>query len=129
MSQCPKELRYSKSHEWVREEGNQIVTVGITDYAQNALGDLVFVELPEVDAQLAAGEEVVVIESVKTAADVYNPVSGKVVTVNEELQTSPESVNHDPYGDGWLYQIKLDDASELKQLMNAKEYAATLEEE
>lgn len=129
MSECPKELRYSKSHEWVREEGDGIVTVGITDYAQDALGDLVFVELPEVDVELSAGEEAVVIESVKTAADVYNPLTGTVVAVNEQLQSAPEAVNQDPYGDGWLYQLKLEDVSELEQLLDAKEYAATLEDE
>lgn len=123
MSNTPAELKYAASHEWARLEGD-IVTVGITDHAQDALGDLVYVELPEVGAQVAAGDEAGVVESVKAASDIYAPVSGEVVAVNEALIDAPEIVNSEPYGDGWLYQIKVSDVSELDKLMSAADYAA-----
>lgn len=123
MSNTPAELKYAASHEWARLEGD-IVTVGITDHAQDALGDLVYVELPEVGAQVAAGDEAGVVESVKAASDIYAPVSGEIVAVNETLVDAPEIVNSAPYGDGWLYQIKVSDVSELDKLMSAAEYAA-----
>lgn len=129
MSDIPNELRYSKSHEWIRQEKADVYTVGITDHAQHQLGDLVFVELPDVDVDVNAGDEVVVVESVKTAADVYSPLTGKIIEVNETLQSQPAMVNQDPYGDGWLYRIKADDESELDDLLDAEQYESELEEE
>ncbi|AKQ33235.1 glycine cleavage system protein GcvH [Candidatus Coxiella mudrowiae] len=129
MAEFPAELRYSKSHEWVRKESDGTFTVGVTDHAQEQLGDLVFVELPDVDSQVDASDEVAVVESVKTAADVYSPLTGEVVEVNEALQTDPALVNRDPYGDGWLYRIRPDDESELDELLNAPDYEALTQEE
>ncbi|MBO8129312.1 MAG: glycine cleavage system protein GcvH [Peptococcaceae bacterium] len=126
----PKNLKYSKEHEWVKEE-NGIVRVGITDYAQEALGDVVFVELPEVGDSFAAGEAFGSVESVKAVSDCYMPVSGTVKTVNEALLESPELVNEDPYGKGWMIEIEPDNKEELEELMSAaeyEEYLATLEE-
>ncbi|MCX4029223.1 glycine cleavage system protein GcvH [Endozoicomonas sp. SM1973] len=129
MSQIPAELYYSKSHEWVQENGDNTVTVGITAHAQELLGDLVFVELPEVGASLEAGEEFAVVESVKAASDVYSPISGEVVAVNEALVDNPEQVNEGPFADGWLIKVKLSDKSELDQLLNADAYQAVVETE
>jgi len=123
MSNTPAELKYAASHEWARLEGD-IVTVGITDHAQDALGDLVYVELPTVGDQVAAGDEAGVVESVKAASDIYAPVSGEIVEVNEALVDAPEIVNSDAYGAGWLYKIKVSDAGELDKLLSADEYAA-----
>ncbi len=102
MDSYPQALRYSPTHEWVRVEDNQTVTIGITEHAQHLLGDLVFVELPQLNAKAEAGKELAVVESVKTAADVFSPVSGSVIAINEHLQQSPGTVNTDPYGEGWL---------------------------
>ena len=113
MSQIDPECRYADTHEWVRIEGD-IAVVGISDHAQELLGDLVFVELPDLDRQVSAGDEAGVVESVKAASDVYSPVSGIVVAVNNELESSPELVNSDPYNDGWLYKIKMDNVAEVK---------------
>lgn len=129
MSQVPSELRYLASHEWVRVENSGIAYVGITDHAQDAMGDLVFVEMPEVGSTVTAGEEAGVVESVKAASDIYSPVSGEVVAINEQLEDSPEMVNSDPYGDGWLFQVKISDASELDELLSADEYQEKIEEE
>ncbi len=129
MSNIPSELKYSKSHEWVRVEDDGSVTVGISDHAQALLGDMVFVELPEVGAALDAGEECAVVESVKAASDVYAPVTGEVLAVNERLEDAPETVNTDPYNDGWLFRIKLDDEAELKELLDATDYAELAAEE
>lgn len=129
MSDIPNELRYSKSHEWIRQEKADVYTVGITDHAQHQLGDLVFVELPEVDVDVNAGDEVVVVESVKTAADVYSPLTGKIIEINESLQSQPAMVNQDPYGDGWLYRIKAEDESELDDLLDSDQYESELAEE
>ncbi len=126
MSNLPQELKYSKSHEWVRVEGDGTVTVGITDHAQGLLGDMVFVELPELDRELGAEEECAVVESVKAASDVYSPVAGTVAEVNGAVEDSPEIVNQDPYGDGWLFKLK--DVSGLDGLLDADGYAATIEE-
>lgn len=123
MSNTPAELKYAASHEWARLDGD-VVTVGISDHAQDALGDLVFVELPDIGTQVAAGDEAGVVESVKAASDIYAPVSGEIVAVNEALVDAPEIVNGDPYGDGWLYKIKVSDASELDKLLSADAYAA-----
>ena len=123
MSQTPEELKYAASHEWARLEGD-IVTVGISDHAQDALGDLVYVELPSVGDSVQAGDEAGVVESVKAASDIYAPVSGEIVEINEALADSPETVNSAPYTDGWLYRIRISDASELDKLLSADEYAA-----
>lgn len=115
-------LKYSKEHEWVRVlEGNK-VSVGITDFAQDELGDIVFVNLPAVGQEIKVGETLASLESVKSASDVYNPVSGKVVEVNEKLKNSPELINDDPYGEGWIAVIELSDVSVLDTLMSAEEY-------
>jgi glycine cleavage system H protein len=126
MSNLPQELKYSKSHEWVREEEDGSVTVGITDHAQGLLGDMVFIELPEIDRVLNAEEECAVVESVKAASDVYAPVAGTVSEVNSALEDSPELVNQDPYGDGWLF--RLEDVSGLDELLDADDYAEMVEE-
>ena len=129
MSNQPQDLKYAETHEWARDEGDGIVTVGISDHAQELLGDLVFVELPEVGASLAAGDECAVIESVKAASDVYSPVSGEVVEVNEALADAPETINDDPYVDGWVFKLKAADAAELENLMDADAYMAHAESE
>lgn len=129
MSDIPSDLRYMSSHEWIRVENDGTAYVGISDHAQNAMGDLVYVELPEVGDTINAGDEVGVVESVKAASDIYSPVTGEIIAVNEALNDNPEQVNSDPYGDGWLYRIKLTDPEELEDLMSAEEYAEQLEEE
>jgi len=129
MSNLPKELKYLSSHEWLRVEENNIGFIGITDHAQDAMGDLVYVETPEVGATVSAGEEVGVVESVKAASDIYTPVSGEIVAVNEALEEAPETVNNDPYGDGWMFQVKISDPSEIEGLMSADEYQAQIEAE
>lgn len=128
MSDIPTELRYRPSHEWVRIE-DDVAVVGISDYAQDALGDLVYVELPEVGQVLAAGDEAGVVESVKSASDIYAPVSGEVVEINEELDAEPEKVNQDPYGGGWLYKIKVADDGELEEMLTADQYQEHIENE
>lgn len=129
MSNIPSELRYATSHEWVRNEGDGTYTVGITEHAQELLGDMVFVELPDVGDAVNAGDDVAVAESVKAASDVYAPISGEVVAVNEELEDSPEQVNSDPYGDGWLFRIKAEDASEVEALLDAEGYENSIDED
>jgi glycine cleavage system H protein len=128
MSQFPNELRYTKSHEWVRQEANDVVTIGISDYAQSELGDLVFVELPDLNAVVNSGEEIAVVESVKTAADIYSPVDGTVIEVNQELVPAPEFINQDPYGKGWIFKVKLKHPGQVDKLMDAKAYQAQIEE-
>jgi glycine cleavage system H protein len=128
MSKLPKELKYAPSHEWVRVEGD-IATVGITDFAQNALGDVVYVELPEVGDELHSNDEAGVVESVKAASDIYTPLTGTVVAINEELEDAPEMINRNPYHDGWFFKIRIADAEELEALLDAEEYSASLEEE
>lgn len=123
MSDIPNNLKYTQSHEWVRDEGDGIVSIGITDHAQAALGDLVFVELPEVGAELDAGDECAVVESVKAASDVYSPIGGEVIEVNEQLADAPETINSDAYEEGWIFKLKLADADELEGLMDADGYA------
>ncbi len=129
MSNIPSELKYTKSHEWLRVEGDGTVTVGISDHAQALLGDMVFVELPEPGTSLDAGEECAVVESVKAASDVYAPVTGEVVAANELLEDAPETINTDAYNDGWLFRIKLEDEAELKDLLDAEAYAELVTEE
>jgi len=123
MSNYPSELRYAKSHEWVRNDGSGVYTVGITEHAQELLGDLVYVELQEVDAELNAGDSAGVVESVKAASDVYAPVSGEVVAVNEALADAPEKVNKEPFKGGWLFKIKISEEAELDELLDADGYA------
>jgi glycine cleavage system H protein len=123
MSKTPSELKYASSHEWVRVEGD-VAVVGITDHAQEALGDLVYVELPDVGATVAATDEAGVVESVKAASDIYAPVSGEIIAVNEALADSPEIVNSDPYHDGWMYKIRMSDPAELEDLLTAEAYDA-----
>ena len=129
MSNLPAELKYTKSHEWVRQEEDGTFTVGITDHAQELLGDMVFVDVPEVEASVDAGDDCAVVESVKAASDVYSPLTGEIVAINEELADAPDLVNRDPYGDGWLFRIKPSDPSELDDLLAADDYQAELEEE
>jgi len=124
MSNVPNELKYVASHEWIRDEGDGVVAIGITDHAQDLLGDVVFVELPDVGAEVNAGDDAGVVESVKAASDVYAPLSGEVVAINEDLEDAPELVNSDPYGDGWFFKLKLSDAAELDELLDADGYAA-----
>jgi len=126
--QVPQDLQYTKSHEWVRSLPNGQVEVGITDHAQSALGDLVFVEVPQVDRKLAAGEACAVVESVKAASDVYSPVAGRVAARNEELSQKPELLNSDPYGAGWLMRIELDAKTPAAALLGAGEYQQFLKE-
>ena len=123
MSEIPSELKYASSHEWARLEEDGLVTVGISDHAQEALGDVVFVEHPEVGQVVNAQSEAGVVESVKAASDIYAPVSGTVVAVNETLEDAPETVNQDPYGDGWFFRIDPDDTTELDDLLDALAYA------
>ena len=129
MSNIPVELKYAKSHEWARHNDDGSVTVGISDNAQDQLGDMVFIEVPEVGQTVAAEEACAVVESVKAASDVYAPVSGEVVEVNESLADSPEAVNQDAYGAGWLFRIQPSDAAELDTLMDGDAYAIYLEHE
>ncbi len=128
MSNVPTELKYASSHEWVRAEGNGVYTVGITEHAQELLGDMVFVDLPEVGRSVVAGEDCAVAESVKAASDIYAPISGEIVAVNSELESSPELVNSEPYGDGFLFQIKASDEGELANLLDAAAYQASIDE-
>lgn len=129
MSNIPDDLRYTKSHEWVRLEDDGSVTIGITDHAQEQLGDLVYVELPEVGRAVSSGEELAVVESVKVASDVYSPFTGDVLAANEALVDSPELVNGDPYAEGWLFRLRLADASDLDQLLDADDYSELAEAE
>ncbi len=129
MSEFPGELRYAESHEWVRVEDDGSVTVGISDHAQEALGDVVYVELPELDAAVAAKGEAGVVESVKAASDIYAPISGTITAVNTELEESPETVNEAPYSDGWFFKMQPGDLSELDALMDAKAYQEFCENE
>ena len=129
MSAIPSNLRYTKSHEWVLDNGDGTVTLGITDHAQQALGDVVFVELPEVGQELASGEEFGVIESVKAASDLYAPLGGEVVAVNDALEDAPETVNESPYEDGWIAKLKLSDSDALDALLDADAYGAVVDAE
>jgi len=129
MSKVPEDLKYTKDHEWVRDNGDGTVTVGITDHAQNALGDLVFVEVPEAGKQLSQGDACAVVESVKAASDVYSPLEGEVTESNEVLGDAPETINEDPYGDGWIFRLRLRDTDRLADLMDAAAYAKFMEEE
>jgi len=129
MSNIPAELRYASTHEWVRPEGNGVFTVGITEHAQDLLGDMVFLDLPDVGDAVTTGDDCAVAESVKAASDVYAPLTGEVIEVNEELEDSPELVNSDPFGDGWLFKIKAEDPEEVEGLLDAEAYAGVIEDE
>lgn len=127
MSELPSELKYAESHEWARAEDDGTITVGITDHAQNQLGDVIYAELPEVGRVLAVGEETAVVESVKAASDIYAPVSGEVVAVNEALEDEPEIINSEPYEGGWFFKLKPTDAeADLAQLLSAEDYQSSL---
>ncbi|WP_461521697.1 glycine cleavage system protein GcvH [Porticoccus sp.] len=129
MSETPSDLKYASTHEWARDEGDGTVTVGITDHAQDALGDVVYVELPEIGTTLTAGDEAGVVESVKAASDIYSPVSGEVIAINELLENAPETINDSPYDDGWFYKIKLAEPEELEDLMDAEAYSDASDED
>ena len=129
MSQTPSELRYAVTHEWARREEDGTVTVGITDHAQEALGDVVFVELPDVGTVFAAADDAGVVESVKAASDVYAPIGGEVIAINAMLEEEPETVNSDPYNDGWFYKLQPADSSELEALLSAENYQQQCEDE
>ena len=129
MSQTPSELRYAITHEWARREEDGTVTIGITDHAQEALGDVVFVELPEVGTVFAAADDAGVVESVKAASDVYAPIGGEVTAVNSMLEDEPEIVNSDPYNDGWFYKLQPADTSDLDALLSAEDYQQQCEDE
>ena len=129
MSDLPGDLRYSKSHEWVRSNNDGTVTIGITDHAQDQLGDLVYVEVPEEGRELEAGEACAVVESVKAASDVYAPLAGTVVAANAALTDAPEIVNNDAFGEGWLIRLKPADAAAIERLMSAGDYQALVESE
>ncbi|MEQ3638078.1 glycine cleavage system protein GcvH [Alcanivorax sp.] len=128
MSEIPAELRYASSHEWAKVEDG-VATVGISDHAQDAMGDLVYVELPEVGQVVAAGDETGVVESVKAASDIYSPVSGEIVEINEALEDEPELVNNVPYEGGWLFKVQLTDEGELDNLLTADQYQAQIDSE
>ncbi|CAH0536335.1 glycine cleavage system protein GcvH [Vibrio marisflavi] len=122
-------LKFADSHEWVKDNGDGTVTIGISQHAQEMLGDVVFVDLPEVEAELDAGESFSLVESVKAASDIYAPITGEVIEVNEELEDSPELINEEPYEGGWIVKVKMSDAAELDNLKSAEEYANSIEEE
>ncbi|HFG1910261.1 TPA: glycine cleavage system protein GcvH [Vibrio cholerae] len=124
-----KTLKFTESHEWVRDNGDGTVTIGISEHAQEMLGDVVFVELPEIDAEIDAGDSFSLVESVKAASDIYAPVTGVVIEVNEDLQNSPELINEEPYDGGWIVKVKMSDPDELKNLKDAEEYLASIEED
>jgi glycine cleavage system H protein len=129
MSHTPSELKYASSHEWARLEEDGTVTIGITDHAQEALGDVVFVELPDVGTTLAAADGAGVVESVKAASDIYAPIGGEVIAINDLLEDEPETVNSDPYNDGWFYKLQPADISELEALLSAADYQQQCEDE
>ncbi|MGY3265412.1 MULTISPECIES: glycine cleavage system protein GcvH [unclassified Lysobacter] len=129
MSEIPGDLKFLKTHEWARVEGDGKVTVGISDHAQGLLGDLVYVELPTVGDRVEAGNACAVVESVKAASDVYAPLTGKIVAVNSALADKPETINEDAYGEGWLYQLEIEDAEQLNELLDPDDYAEQLEDD
>lgn len=129
MNKFPSELRYTQTHEWVRVEDDGMLVVGITEHAQSQLGELVFADLPEVGIRVNAADEVCVVESVKVASDIYSPVTGKIVEINEELEEAPGLINTDPYGDGWLFKIDPVDPEELSDLLDAESYNDYLKED
>lgn len=129
MSNIPADLRYASTHEWVRPEGDGVFTVGISDHAQKLLGDMVFIELPDLGVEVGTGDDIAVAESVKAASDVYAPISGEILAVNADLEDAPELVNSDPYGDGWLFKIKAEDPAEVEGLFDAEGYEGRIDDE
>jgi glycine cleavage system H protein len=129
MSNIPEDLHYTKTHEWVKQDADGTVTVGITDHAQNLLGDMVFIELPEAGSEFTTGDDCAVVESVKAASDVYCPVSGEIIETNVALVETPEVVNQDPFGDGWLFKLKPNDEGEVEDLLDAEAYKELTQEE
>lgn len=128
MSNIPSDLKYTRTHEWLREEADGIFTVGISDHAQDALGDLVFVETPEIGRNVSAGEACAVVESVKAASDIYSPIDGEIIAANDALGAQPELLNTDPYGEGWIMKIRSAGEPETSALLDANAYAETLED-
>ncbi len=128
MSSIPENCKYSKTHEWVRMESDGSMTIGITEHAQDLLGDMVFIELPEMGKTINAGDEIGVLESVKAAADLYTPLSGDIIEINEALIDSPSLLNSDPYGDGWLFKIKISNENEINELFSANQYVQYIDE-
>ncbi len=128
MSEVPSDLRYTSDHEWLREEDDGSVVVGVTDHAQGALGELVFVEVPEPGTDVTQGDACAVVESVKAASDVYAPLNGEILEINEAIADAPEKVNQDPYGDGWLFRMRPHDVKDLDELLDAEAYQALLDE-
>ncbi len=128
MSDIPSDLKYTTSHEWVRLEDDGSVTVGITDHAQELLGDVVYVELPEIESEVAVEDEIAVVESVKAASDIYAPLSGTVIAVNDLLESAPETINSASYDEGWLFKMKPSDPSEIDNLIDAESYSSEIEE-
>tara|TARA_B100001057_G_C22824916_1_gene940987 strand:- start:825 stop:1205 length:381 start_codon:yes stop_codon:yes gene_type:complete len=122
-------LKFADSHEWVKDNGDGTVTIGISEHAQEMLGDVVFVDLPETENEIEAGESFSLVESVKAASDIYAPISGEIVEINEELEDSPELINEEPYEGGWIVKVKMSDASELDNLKDAEEYLSSIEED
>jgi len=127
MSEVRSELKYLTSHEWARVEEDGTVTIGITDHAQASLGDVVYVEAPEVGSDVSAGDQAGVVESVKAASDIYSPISGQVIAINEQLEDEPETVNASPYDDGWFFKVKPSDLNELDDALDSEAYTATIE--
>ena len=127
MSDIPTDLKYTSEHEWVRREDSGTLVVGLTDYAQEQLGDLVYVDTPEVGASFAAGDVCAVVESVKAASDVYSPAGGEVVAVNDTLEESPEKISNDPYGEGWLFELTPEDPAEWEELLGPDQYEELLD--
>ena len=128
MSEVPTELKFLSSHEWVLVEDN-VATIGVSDHAQELLGDLVYVELPEQGSTVSAGDSVGVIESVKAASDTYAPLSGEIIEINDDLEDAPEKINNDPYGDGWMYKLSIEDADEVENLLDAEAYTESIAED
>ena len=122
-------LKFADSHEWVKDNGDGTVTIGISEHAQEMLGDVVFVDLPDTGDEIEAGESFSLVESVKAASDIYAPISGEIVEINEELEDSPELINEEPYEGGWIVKVKMSDASELDNLKDAEEYLSSIEED
>ncbi|PMH43241.1 glycine cleavage system protein H [Vibrio sp. 10N.286.49.B3] len=122
-------LKFAESHEWIKDNGDGTVTIGISEHAQQMLGDVVFVDLPDVDDEIEAGESFSLVESVKAASDIYAPVTGEIIEINEELEDSPELINEEPYEGGWIVKVKLSDSAELNDLKDAEEYFSSIEEE
>lgn len=128
MGDIPSDLNYAESHEWLRLESDGTAVIGISDHAQDALGDVVYVELPDIGAQIDAGAEVAVVESVKAASDIYSPVTGEILMINEALEDQPDLVNSSPYADGWLFCVRLDNPEELNSMLDADAYQSVVDD-